>query len=55
MRNKYHTVNAVSKSGGQIVERGNFDLTHKYMTADFPVLVQTSPHSVNTKNKRISI
>jgi len=42
MKNKkYHTVGPVLKSKVKIVERGKIDtLTHQYMTAHFPGLVQ---------------
>ena len=42
MKNKkYHTVRTFPKSNRKIVERGKLiPLTHKYMTAHFPGLVQ---------------
>ena len=36
---KYHSVETVRNSNRKIVEGGKVDISHKYMTALFPVLV----------------
>ena len=39
-KKKYHMIRTIPKSNKQIVERGKNYTTNKYMTANFPGLVQ---------------